>query len=674
MDVERNKRALEERLEAEVQKKRLTVQEALARMNSNTNEVSEAGITRLQSSVDSECLKTLEGAESRGKVSTPDGRLKTVEGDESKGKVSTPDGCLKTWEGHYSDGCILNSCSSDSGRTCSLFLGSLDDSAFYDLPAIYDGSTFSYDGTFPDFGGAENVGFASVCGEDEDEGLDPVEVGKAREEEIQELERRVYEVVDVQEAWDKTGKAPIGVRWVDVLKKEGIYRSRLVAKDFRPQSRKNDIEGLYAAMPPLELVKLLMARAYRVGEVIMLIDIKKAHLYAPIEGDVYTDLPPERKAPGKCAKLKYTLYGMRVAAKNWEKEYSRAMVENGFLQGVANASSFYHESRGIRVVVHGDDFVCSGAECDLLWLEESLRKRYPLKMRGILGPGPNHIREGVILNRKVRYLKEGGIEFEADDEHVPKMLQASGLEGCNTTSVPGTKEIPSEREEFLDPRSAGIYRSVVARGNYLAQDRLDIRYTVKELCKKMSKPTNWDWMRAKKLCRYLAGHPKMKQHMIDGDDDYIEVYTDADWGGCTTSRLSTSGGAIVAFGMCVKFWSSTQGGISRSSGESELYSTAKGMSEGLGLQSMCKDLGIRLQVRVRTDSDACRGTCNRSGLGRLKHIEVETLWVQEAVGRNRVELARVSRTNNPSDCLTKLVPKVELDRQCKMLGFAHVLC
>jgi hypothetical protein len=39
MDVERHKRALENRPDGEVQKKRLTVQEALARMNSDTNHV-----------------------------------------------------------------------------------------------------------------------------------------------------------------------------------------------------------------------------------------------------------------------------------------------------------------------------------------------------------------------------------------------------------------------------------------------------------------------------------------------------------------------------------------------------------------------------------------------------------------------------------------------------------
>ena len=88
--------------------------------------------------------------------------------------------------------------------------------------------------------------------EQEDE-LDPDKMQEAREEECKELERRVYVKVPVQECWDKTGKAPIGVRWVDVRKSDGTHRSRLVARDFRPKSRVDDLEGLFASMPPLEL-------------------------------------------------------------------------------------------------------------------------------------------------------------------------------------------------------------------------------------------------------------------------------------------------------------------------------------------------------------------------------------------------------------------------------------
>ena len=62
------------------------------------------------------------------------------------------------------------------------------------------------------------------------------------------------------------GRAPIGVRWVDVDKGFGVYRSRLVAKDFKPRSKINDKEGLFAATPPPELVKILFMKVLTPAE------------------------------------------------------------------------------------------------------------------------------------------------------------------------------------------------------------------------------------------------------------------------------------------------------------------------------------------------------------------------------------------------------------------------
>ena len=82
--------------------------------------------------------------------------------------------------------------------------------------------------------------------------LDSQKVRAARAEELRELDRRVWVEADVEECWNKKGRGPIGVRWVDVDKGFGVYRSRLVAKDFKPMSKVNDQEGLFAATPPLE--------------------------------------------------------------------------------------------------------------------------------------------------------------------------------------------------------------------------------------------------------------------------------------------------------------------------------------------------------------------------------------------------------------------------------------
>ena len=60
------------------------------------------------------------------------------------------------------------------------------------------------------------------------------------------------------EACRKTGQKPVTVRWVDINKGDNIhpdYRSRLVAKDFKRDKRKD----LFAATPPLEALKMLLS-------------------------------------------------------------------------------------------------------------------------------------------------------------------------------------------------------------------------------------------------------------------------------------------------------------------------------------------------------------------------------------------------------------------------------
>ena len=62
------------------------------------------------------------------------------------------------------------------------------------------------------------------------------------------------------------------------------------------------------------------------------------------------------------------------------------MEEAGFVTGLATACTFFHKEKNMRVVVHGDDFIIKGAECDLRWVAATLRKKYTVKMRAMLGP------------------------------------------------------------------------------------------------------------------------------------------------------------------------------------------------------------------------------------------------------------------------------------------------
>ena len=106
-------------------------------------------------------------------------------------------------------------------------------------------------------------------------------------------------------------------------------------------------------------------------------------------------------------------------------------------------------------------------------------------------------------------------------------------------------------------------------------------------------------------------------------------------------------------GHLLKTWSSTQPSVSLSSGEAEYYGVVKAAGIAIGQQSLMSDLGMKVGVRVWTDSSAAMGICGRSGLGKLRHVQTHTLWVQERVRTGAIQLRKVNGLVNPADLFTK---------------------
>jgi hypothetical protein len=106
----------------------------------------------------------------------------------------------------------------------------------------------------------------------------------ARSEEVGfMMEKGIWEMRPIKECWEKLGKGPTTVRWVDVNKgdrKVILVRSRLVARDFKGGDKGRD--DLFADTPPLEAKRMLLSKAATRGKKgwrkLMFIDVKKAHL------------------------------------------------------------------------------------------------------------------------------------------------------------------------------------------------------------------------------------------------------------------------------------------------------------------------------------------------------------------------------------------------------------
>jgi hypothetical protein len=122
-------------------------------------------------------------------------------------------------------------------------------------------------------------------------------------------------------------------------------------------------------------------------------------------------------------------------------------------------------------------------------------------------------------------------EYEADQRHADILVEALKLNGANSVKTPGEDEKEHEVEENKEELKNGEatwFRALAARANYLAMDRPDIQYAVKEVCRGMAKPTVGDKKKLKRIGRYLKGRPRMVQkYDWQGDAEEVEVYGDA---------------------------------------------------------------------------------------------------------------------------------------------------
>ena len=131
---------------------------------------------------------------------------------------------------------------------------------------------------------------------------------------------------------------------------------------------------------------------------------------------------------------------------------------------------------------------------------------------------------------------------------------------------------------------------------------------------------------------------------------------------------------VAMIGGCnVKHWSKTQTTIALSSGEAELHGIAAGIAHGLEIQSLARDLGFSMAIRIHSDAIAALGICRRRGLGKIRHLDVTDLWCQEKVRTGAVTLHKVLGTENPADILTKYVDKDTLNRALPKMNLHEML-
>ena len=96
--------------------------------------------------------------------------------------------------------------------------------------------------------------------------------------------------------------------------------------------------------------------------------------------------------------------------------------------------------------------------------------------------------------------------------------------------------------------------------------------------------------------------------------------------------------------------------VSLSSGEAEYYAGASAASDSILLQEAIKFLFLTrksCKVHLYMDSSAARGSITRQGVGRVRHLQIRTLFLQDLHKQGTISVHPAGTKENTADIGTK---------------------
>ncbi|OLP88290.1 Copia protein [Symbiodinium microadriaticum] len=249
-------------------------------------------------------------------------------------------------------------------------------------------------------------------------------------------------------------------------------------------------------------------------------------------------------------------------------------------------------------IVHVDDLQFAGRVGTIEPILAQLKKKVTLQVEGPFLKEDEYQRgcsEVSVRFLKRKYIFENfELKIYSDSKYSKKLVDILNLQKKKTKNSPCTPACQEKDDSpELDEESSSQYRTCVGILLYVAHDRPDIQFAVRNLSTAMSRPTTRKRKELEHLALYLKGtadysitHKKQsagtsvlqKHQTADEEDDeapqaqqehLLEVFSDSDWAGDKQTRKSVSCATFYINGAFFYSYSRTQKSIALSSAEAE---------------------------------------------------------------------------------------------------------
>ena len=360
--------------------------------------------------------------------------------------------------------------------------------------------------------------------------------------------------------------------------------------------------------------------------------------------------------------MKKLLPGRRIAARQWVSHMGSVLKGFGFVQSPGHPHLFRDPHRDLTCEVHMDDIHGCGATGHVDNHLDEIRRSLPLKkaVRHTVGDTYEHL-------KKTHVIKSAGRWIQPSTRYVLEVARRLGLENCKPAITPESEAIKPTTEDGESPlneEQSTEYRSLTCTLLYAAHYIVEAQHGVRNLTMDLKTPNVKSWERLKRMTRYLMGVLDEGVWFEKKGEESMKkmlITTDTDWAGCKRTRKSC-GMTVIRVGGCVLYTQCTGQAIhAQSSGESEFYGNVSGVSAGRGLSNALDFIGMPVTMELESDSSAARGVLWRSGIGKIRHLEVKTLWIQDMVHAKELVVKAVKGAHNVADIGTKILAKPRID-------------
>jgi hypothetical protein len=472
-------------------------------------------------------------------------------------------------------------------------------------------------------------------------------------EELEEYEGKSYDMI-----------------WVDEWRGDKV-RSRLVVRQFNTESNRED---LFAATPDTFFMRFVLAYAAAdPRRAIIVIDISVAFMHARSDEEIVVRVPRDIKGTSKFWKLKAAINGTRKASQLWQEHSAAHLMEMGFRRNDVNPCIFWHPEYDFHMEQHGDDFLGTGMREHTFVIKDWFEAAFCCKKVEIISNHKADLKATSFLKRDIT-VDDTGYHLEMDPRYSESLVRRCGLESAKGAPTPAPKVSDKDPGDLLDRAGQKHFRGGAGVAQYMAEHRPDIAYATKEVLRDGSAPGVNSVGRLKRIGRYIKINPRAVLDFPWNElGDSVTATVDADWAGDPKTRCSTSGGVIRLGSSLLKHWTTTQPTVSLSSGESEMKAITKGCVELLYIDNLLKQQGLNMKLFLETDASAAKGAAARLGSGkRMKHLDVQDLWVQQVVKSGRIKVTKISTVDNVADFLTKPLELRAIMKAMKDLNYRFI--